>query len=112
MKLVFPVIRLLVVVLLLVSCRSVQENLDLQVREVESVYDQSLAEYGNKKSKKLNWDAALDLMLKNNLELKRARDSLERAVENRKQIYWDLVPSIIAGSLIRFRIKQVELLRP
>jgi len=82
------------VVLLLVSCRSVQENLDLQVREVESVYDQSLAEYGNKKSKKLNWDAALDLMLKNNLELKRARDSLERAVENRKQIYWDLVPSL------------------
>ena len=81
-------------VLLLVSCRSVQENLDLQVREVESVYDQSLAEYGNKKSKKLNWDAALDLMLKNNLELKRARDSLERAVENRKQIYWDLVPSL------------------
>ena len=62
--------------------------------ESESVYDQSLAEYGNKKSKKLNWDAALDLMLKNNLELKRARDSLERAVDNRKQIYWDLVPSL------------------
>ncbi len=81
-------------VLLLVSCRSVQENLDLQVRKVESVYDQSLAEYGNKKSKKLNWGNALDLMLKNNLELKRARDSLDRAVENRKQIYWDLVPSL------------------
>ena len=81
-------------VLLFASCRSVQESLDLQVRKVESVYDQSLAEYGNKKSKKLNWDMALDLMLKNNLELKRARDSLERAVENRKQIYWDLVPSL------------------
>ena len=80
--------------LLFVSCRSVQENLDLQVRKVESVYDQSLAEFGNKKSKKLNWGTALDLMLRNNLELKRARDSLDRAVENRKQIYWDLVPSL------------------
>jgi len=82
------------VVLLFASCRSVQESLDLQVRKVESVYDQSLAEYGNKKSKKLNWDMALDLMLRNNLELKRARDSLDRAIENRKQIYWDLVPSL------------------
>lgn len=81
-------------VLLFASCRSVQENLDLQVRKVESVYDQSLAEYGNKKRKKLDWGTALDLMLKNNLELKRARDSLDRAVENRKQIYWDLVPSL------------------
>lgn len=81
-------------VLLFASCRSVQESLDLQVRKVESVYDQSLAEYGNKKSKKLNWDMALDLMLRNNLELKRARDSLDRAIENRKQIYWDLVPSL------------------
>ena len=93
-KIVLLASRLIVVLLLFVSCRSVQENLDLQVRKVESVYDQSLAEYGNKKSKKLNWTTALDLMLKNNLELKRARDSLERAVENRKQIYWDLVPSL------------------
>ena len=94
MKIVFPATRLIVVVLLFASCRSVQENLDLQVRKVESVYDQSLAEYGNKKRKKLNWGTALDLMLKNNLELKRARDSLDRAIENRKQIYWDLVPSL------------------
>jgi len=93
-KIVLSVTRLLVVVLLFASCRSVQESLDLQVRKVESVYDQSLAEYGNKKSKKLNWDMALDLMLRNNLELKRARDSLDRAIENRKQIYWDLVPSL------------------
>jgi hypothetical protein len=93
-KIVFPVTRLIILLLLLASCRSVQDNLDLQVRKVESVYDQSLAEYGNKESKELNWDTALDLMLKNNLELKRARDSLDRAIENRKQIYWDLVPSL------------------
>lgn len=94
MKIVLLASQLLLVVLLFASCRTVRENLNLQVEKVESVYDQSLAEYGNKKSKKLNWGTALDLMLKNNLELKRARDSLERAVENRKQIYWDLVPSL------------------
>ena len=84
----------MVVVLLFASCRTVRENLDLQVEKVDSVYEDSLAEYGKKKSKKLNWNSALDLMLKNNLELKRARDSLDRAVENRKQVYWDMVPSL------------------
>jgi hypothetical protein len=93
-KIVFPVSRLLIVPLLFCSCRSVRENLNVQVEKVDSVYEKSLAEYGNKKSKKLNWDMALDLMLKNNLELKRARDSLDRAIENRAQIYWDLVPSL------------------
>ena len=93
-KIVFPVSRLIIVSLLFCSCRSVRENLNVQVEKVDSVYEKSLAEYGNKKSKKLNWDMALDLMLKNNLELKRARDSLDRAIENRAQIYWDLVPSL------------------
>ena len=93
-KFFFPVSRLIVVFLFLSSCRSVQENLNLQVDKVDSVYEESLAEYGNKKSKRLNWDMALDLMLKHNLELQRARDSLGRAIDNRKQIYWDLVPRL------------------
>lgn len=76
------------------GCRSVHQNLDKQFERVEKIYSQTYDQNKIRESKSIGWDLALEMMLKNNLELQRAEDSLERARESKAQIYWDLVPTL------------------
>ena len=85
---------LALVALVFSSCKSVRENLGEQYGRASDLYKEAYVELKNKEPKEINWSEARAMMLENNLELQRARDSLERAKESRSQIYWDLVPSI------------------
>ena len=85
---------LALVALVFSSCKSVKENLGVQYDRASDLYKDAYVELKNKESKEITWTEARAMMLENNLELQRARDSLERAKESRSQIYWDLVPSI------------------
>ena len=76
------------------GCKSVRENLDEQFERVEKIYAEPYTQSENKEVEKLGWSEARIMMLENNLELQKARDSLERAKESRAQIYWDLVPTL------------------
>ena len=58
------------------------------------MYEEAYRELTNKEPKVINWSQARAMMLENNLELHRAKDALERAKESKRQIYWDLVPSL------------------
>ena len=51
-------------------------------------------ELKKKEPREINWEQARAMMLENNLDLQRARDSLARARESKSQIYWDLVPTL------------------
>ena len=76
------------------GCRSVHENLDTQFERVEKIYRETYDQSRELEDRQLGWEEALSMMLKNNLELQRAEDSLERASESKAQIYWDLVPTL------------------
>ena len=76
------------------SCKSVKENLGEQYDRASDLYKEAYVELKNKEPKEINWVEARAMMLENNLELHRARDSLKRAKESKSQIYWDLVPSL------------------
>ena len=76
------------------SCKSVKENLSEQYGRASSLYEEAYRELTNKEPKEINWSQARAMMLENNLELHRAKDALERAKESKRQIYWDLVPSL------------------
>jgi hypothetical protein len=85
---------LLLVCFVLSACKSVRENLSQQYDRASVLYEEAYLELKNKEPREIGWREARAMMLENNLELQRARDSLERAKESRSQIYWDLVPSI------------------
>jgi hypothetical protein len=85
---------LVLVALIFSSCKSVKENLGEQYDRAGNLYKEAYVELKSKESKEISWEEARAMMLENNLELQRARDSLERAKESRSQIYWDLVPTV------------------
>lgn len=82
------------------SCKTVRENIDLQYERSERIYEKAYLELGSKGEKNIGWIEAKEMMLEGNLEILRAKDSLERAKEIRSQIYWDLVPTLrLSGGL-------------
>ena len=89
------------------GCKSVQENLDKQYERVEQIYSETYLQSKSKEIRELSWDAAKEMMLVNNLELQRAKDSLERAKESRSQIYWDLVPTLRLSSNLSKALSEV-----
>lgn len=89
------------------GCKSVQENLDKQYERVEQIYYETYLQSKSKEIRELSWDTAKEMMLVNNLELQRAKDSLERAKENRSQIYWDLVPTLRLSSNLSRALSEV-----
>ena len=76
------------------SCKSVRENLGEQYARASDLYEEAYVDLKSKETKEINWEDARVMMLENNLELQRARNSLIRARESRSQIYWDLVPTL------------------
>ena len=65
-----------------------------QYARASDLYEEAYVDLKSKETKEINWEDAREMMLENNLELKRARNSLIRARESRSQIYWDLVPTL------------------
>ena len=89
-----PISAWTLIITLLGGCKSVHQNLGEQFDRVEKIYSETYDQNRVLENKQIGWGEALSIMLKNNLELQRAQDSLERARESRAQIYWDLVPSL------------------
>lgn len=89
-------------VLLFSSCKTVRENLGRQYDRSTKLYEKAYLDLKNTKEKAVGWREAKAMMLKNNLELQRSRDSLTRAKESKSQVYWDLIPSLrLSGGLSR-----------
>ena len=65
-----------------------------QYTRASDLYEEAYVDLKSKETKEINWEDARVMMLENNLELQRARNSLIRARESRSQIYWNLVPSL------------------
>jgi len=80
--------------LFLGGCSGLEKNLDEQYQGVADLYEEARQSHAEKEEKKLSWSMAKSMMLKKNLELKRTRNSLERARESKSQILWDLVPTL------------------
>ena len=89
------------------GCKSVRQNLDKQYVRVEKIYSETYNKSENKEVKELGWAEAKEIMMKNNLELQQAKDSLERAKESRAQIYWDLVPTLRLSASLSKALSEV-----
>ena len=87
--------------------QSVHQNLDKQYVRVEKIYSETYNKSENKEVKELGWAEAKEIMMKNNLELQQAKDSLERAKESRAQIYWDLVPTLRLSASLSKALSEV-----
>ena len=86
----FP--RFFCLILLSTSCSGPKENLKKQEIQLHQEFAQELADLSNKKAQKIGWIDAKSRLIRNNLELKRARESVRLAKEQISQVYWDLIP--------------------
>lgn len=89
------------------GCKSVHESLDEQFTRVEQIYSETYDESKIRKSKTIGWQEALAMMMENNLELHRAKDSLEQATESKEQVYWDLIPTLRLSTSISKALSEV-----
>lgn len=89
------------------GCSSLDKSLIKQNKAVEAFYESALDSQTSITEREVDWDEAMRLVFSNNLELKRARSSIENAHEQRAQIYWDLVPSLYASTSLRKSIGEL-----
>ena len=76
------------------GCTSLDEQLDKQYDKARSVEEQARADRQNREKKELLWSEAVELLLENNLEIRRSELRYERSIEDRKQIFKNLIPSL------------------
>ena len=98
--------RLLIVgsLFFLLSCSGPVKKLAEREQAIQSKYLDELAKIEARETEDLSWEQAVKSMLANNLELKRSREAIRLAKEQRKQIYWDMVPTVgLRANLSRAR---------
>ena len=86
--------KLVLITLLLSSCAGPREKLAEQEDNITRSYLLELSELEGKEVQNIDWNQATKRLLSDNLELKKARESIRLAKEQTKQIYWDLVPLV------------------
>jgi len=81
-------------IILATSCSKPVENIAKREGEFEKTLLAQIEIQKERNTSALNWEQALGYLLKNNLELKNAQESLRLAKEQKDQIFWDLVPTL------------------
>ncbi len=76
------------------SCHSPQSQVAEQETALASRISEQIFEIENRKGKRISWNSALDLMLRENLELRESRNQIITAQESVNQIYRDLIPGV------------------
>ena len=76
------------------SCSKPVENIAKREAEFEKTLLAQIEIQKERNTSSLNWEQALGYLLKNNLELKNAQESLRLAKEQKDQIFWDLIPTL------------------
>jgi len=98
----------LIVAILLTSCsQNVRNSIEKQLHEVDTQYLNLRKQATGLKGQSLSWSQALANLEDNNLELKSAALQLHQSREVKKQIYWDLVPTVQLSSAVSKAVQEL-----
>lgn len=86
----------------LTGCASAAKKVAAQEAKVRTNYAAEVTRLQSLESRTLAWPEARDLLLKQNLDLRQARNEITRAREARQRVFLDLLPIVsLSGSLSR-----------
>jgi hypothetical protein len=103
---------LLALCLLIVGCTSPEKKVAKRMDELKVQWQTNLAHQANLPERILDWPAARQLMLENNLKLRSSRTDVTNAIENYRQIYRELVPTLNARAGVSKTLARLDTLSP
>lgn len=93
--------------LLWAGCLSPNKKVEAHMNRLRHTWETNLVVQSNLPEKVLDWQTAVDLVLRNNLKLIQARTLITNANENLRQVYKDLIPTLNARAGISKEFAQL-----
>ena len=110
----FSARRLVLALALLVvaGCSSPEKKVTRKMEELKVQWQTNVQRQANLPERVLDWPSARQLMLENNLKLRSSRTDVTNAIENYRQIYRELVPTLNGRAGVSKTLARLDTLSP
>src|ERR1041385_5246771 len=96
--------------LLLSACRSPEKQVNKRLEGIRVRWQTNLVWHENLPVRKLDWSTGVELLLAKNPKLRQARIDYTNSVENYKQIFRELIPTLNARAGVQKRLASLNTL--
>jgi hypothetical protein len=94
--------------LLLCACRSPEKRVSQRLEGIRVAWQTNLAHQANLPVRKVDWPAAVELVISKNPKLLQARTDYTNSVENYRQIFRELIPTLNARAGVSKRLASLN----
>lgn len=105
-------LALLAVIATWLGCGSVEKHVDLRMDQLRVDWQTNLVRQANLPEQKIDWPTARRMMLEKNLKLRQARTDVTNAIENYRQIYRELLPTLNARAGVAKNLASLNTISP
>ena len=98
--------------LFIAGCSSPEKKVALKMDELKARWQTNVQHQANLPERILDWPSARQLMLENNLKLLSSRNDITNSIENYRQIYRELVPTLNARAGVTKTLARLDTLSP
>src|SRR2546423_11227618 len=104
------VLAMALLALVLCACRSPQKRVDKHMEGIRVAWQTNLAHQASLPRRQLDWPSAVELLIFNNPKLRQARADYTNSVENYRQIFRELIPTLTARGGVSKRLASLNTL--
>jgi hypothetical protein len=98
--------------LIIIGCASPEKKVAKKMEELKVQWQTNVQRQANLPERVLDWPGARAMMLENNLKLLSSRTEVTNAIENYRQIYRELVPTLNARAGVSKTLARLDTLSP
>ena len=106
----FSVFAAALLMVLLCACKSPEKQVSIHLEGIRAAWQTNLEHQVNLPERQLDWPSALELLLANNPKLRQARVDYTNNVENYRQIFRELIPTLNARAGVTKRLASLNTL--
>lgn len=99
-------------VLLWAGCGSPEKKVSRHMGQLRTMWETNLAHQANLPVQVVDWPTALRMVMENNLKLRQSRTDVTNTIENYRQIYKDLIPTLNARAGVSKALTKLNTLTP
>jgi len=87
-------VALALLLVLIAGCASPEKHISKHMDGLRNSWETNLVRHTNLPVRRVDWPEALELMLQGNLKLRQARADVTNSIENYRQIFKELIPTL------------------
>src|SRR4051794_5716950 len=103
---------LMAIVATWMGCASPEKKVNARMDQLRTEWETNIAHQANLLERVVDWPTAWQLLLQNNLKLRQSRNEVTNTIENYRQVYKELIPTVNARAGVSKNLTKLNTISP